>query len=159
MPMKSSFDANSTLIRGARVVLPEHVVQADVRIRTGRIEAIASSIPPEPDDQVIEGTGQYLLPGFIDIHNHGAQGFDASLGNYRAETNTFDLSADAFREGLAKALAFYQQQGVTRVLPTSLAAPVADLLFAFGQLAAFADDAREPLRHMLACPEPWYCTG
>jgi N-acetylglucosamine-6-phosphate deacetylase len=36
------------------------------------------------------------------------------------------------------------------VLPTSLAAPVADLLFAFGQIAAFAGEVSEPLRHMLA---------
>lgn len=148
--MKQAEKKTITLIRGANVVLPGQVISADVRIRAGRIETIDSLITPAPGEVVIEGAGRYLLPGFIDIHNHGAVGFDASLGRYQVASDSFELNETACREGLARALAFFQQQGVTRVLPTSLAAPVEDLLFSFGQIAAFATDATQPLRHMLA---------
>ena len=144
------FTLEASLIRGTSVVLPDQVVRADVRIRGGRIVAIGPEMLPEPGETCISGEGRYLLPGFIDIHNHGAQGFDASLGCYRAETDSFELNENAFQAGLAEALAFYHRQGVTRVLPTSLAAPVADLLLSFGQIAAFATNPEQPLRHMIA---------
>lgn len=148
--MKIPTENPSSLIRRALVVLPDQVMQADVRIQNGRIAAIGPEIGPLPGETLIDATGRYLLPGFIDIHNHGAQGFDASLGRYQAATDSFERNENAFQAGLAEALAFYHRQGVTRVLPTSLAAPIADLLHSFGQIAAFATNPGQPLRHMIA---------
>ncbi len=148
--MKIPKENPSSLIRGALVALPDRVMQADVRIHNGRIAAIGPEIGLMPGETLIDATGLYLLPGFIDIHNHGARGFDASLGRYRPATDSFELNENAFQAGLAEALAFYHRQGVTRVLPTSLAAPVADLLLSFGQIAAFATHPEQPLRHMIA---------
>ncbi len=32
---------------------------------------------PQDDDEVIEIDGDYIVPGFIDVHSHGGYGFDA----------------------------------------------------------------------------------
>ncbi len=45
---------------------------ADVHIRGTRIDRIASSIVPEPDDELIDGTNQAAVPGFINGHTHAA---------------------------------------------------------------------------------------
>jgi N-acyl-D-amino-acid deacylase len=42
---------------------------ADLAIRGGRIEAVGR-IETEPGDTIIDATGRYLLPGFIDAHSH-----------------------------------------------------------------------------------------
>lgn len=43
---------------------------ADVRLRGGRIAAIAPTLVPEPGETVIVGQGQALLPGLHDHHLH-----------------------------------------------------------------------------------------
>lgn len=68
------------LLRNARLVLPAHLTPADLLIENGRFARIEASISPRPGDEVINASGKYLLPGFIDIQNHGARGFDCSLG-------------------------------------------------------------------------------
>ncbi len=148
--MNDSPKTASILIQQAHVVFPDAVRIADLRIRAGKIEAIDSNLIPEATDTLIPAQGKYLLPGFIDIHNHGARGFDASFGRYLPDTNTFDGSASAYEEGLTEALGFYAKQGVTRVLPTSLAAPVETLLQSFFQLASYATTEGNALRHLIA---------
>jgi 5-methylthioadenosine/S-adenosylhomocysteine deaminase len=48
------------------------IVEGDVSIRGGRIEAIASSIEPA-HDRVIDARGGYVLPGLIQTHIHLCQ--------------------------------------------------------------------------------------
>ncbi len=43
---------------------------ADVFIRNGRIEKIASSLTNQPADTIIDANGKVLLPGMIDCHVH-----------------------------------------------------------------------------------------
>ncbi len=48
----------------------------DVRVRDGRIERISEApLQPEATTEVIDATGLWLTPGFIDIHTH----YDAEL--------------------------------------------------------------------------------
>lgn len=73
---------------------------ADIEIENGRIKAIG----------VIEGEGRDMsgmiaLPGFVDIHIHGAGGGDCS---------------DASRESLDKVSAFLAKHGVTSFCATSM---------------------------------------
>jgi predicted amidohydrolase YtcJ len=54
-------------IRGAE--LPGAGVR-DVRLRNGRVEAIAPSLPVEVGERVVEAEGGALLPGLVDHHLH-----------------------------------------------------------------------------------------
>lgn len=44
--------------------------RADVRLREGRIAAIAPDLRPEPGERVIDATGCHVAPGFIESHTH-----------------------------------------------------------------------------------------
>ena len=47
------------------------LVKADIRIQNGKISEIGESLS---DDSVTDFTGNYILPGFVDTHIHGAYG-------------------------------------------------------------------------------------
>ncbi|HWO76260.1 MAG TPA: amidohydrolase [Bacillus sp. (in: firmicutes)] len=42
----------------------------DVLIQDGKIKEIGENLTPPLSVTIIDGTGQYLLPGFIDVHTH-----------------------------------------------------------------------------------------
>ncbi len=138
-----------TLLKKARLVLPDRVVKADLLIEGDRIMAIGDHISASDEMKVLKLKGQFLLPGFIDIHHHGALGFDYSLGIYEPASQTFSLQEDTYRQGVLRALGYFLHHGVTRVFPTSLAAPLSDLTMAFRQLRTLADDKDEPLSRMI----------
>lgn len=59
------------LITHAQVVLPNAVANAwSVRVADGRILDVAPHLPAAPGEEVIDAGGDYLLPGFIDLHMH-----------------------------------------------------------------------------------------
>src|SRR5580765_4285384 len=99
--------ANSvlTLLRNARVVCPTRVIEsASLLIEDERIAQIVESSGESIEaDAVIELNDLTLLPGFIDIHIHGAAGID-----------TMAASAADF----ARAGEFLARHGVTSWLPT-----------------------------------------
>ena len=140
-----------TAIMGGKIVCPHEVIEANLLIdQAGRIAHIGSDIPWDSGTSVVDASDKYLLPGFIDIHTHGATGFDFSLGLYDAKTESFDRSGQAFQQGIEQALRFYAHQGVSRVFPTSLAASVDELEFAFQQLDTYASHPDSPFRQMIA---------
>ncbi len=49
------------------------VIEGDVLVREGRIAAIGAAAARETADRVIDGSGCYLLPGFIQTHIHLCQ--------------------------------------------------------------------------------------
>ena len=90
----------TTLLKNARVVLPDREVDADVLVREGRIAAIGEGLDAA---EQIDLAGATLLPGFIDVHIHGAVGVDV-------------MEADA--AGLREVSVYLASQGVTAWLPT-----------------------------------------
>jgi len=58
------------LITNANLVNEGTSRPADVFIKNGRIEKIASSLTDQPADTVIDAQGKALLPGMIDCHVH-----------------------------------------------------------------------------------------
>jgi len=58
------------LIRNAELINENKRLHADVRVRDGRIAAIGRDLAPEGDEQVIDATGLWLLPGMIDDQVH-----------------------------------------------------------------------------------------
>ncbi len=60
------------LIKNGIVLYRGHLQPGyDLRVTDGRIAAIRSGLSPLKDERVIEAAGCYVLPGLIDLHNHG----------------------------------------------------------------------------------------
>ncbi len=76
----------------------------DVLVKDDRIAAVAPAGTLE-DENVIDAKGGYVLPGFVDIHSHGAVGHDI---------------CDSSEEGLKAMLSYYGKNGVTSVVPATM---------------------------------------
>ncbi len=62
------------ILANARLVLSDRLMLGHVRVREGKIDAISDQpLPPVPGEPTVELAGQFLAPGFIDMHIHGAQ--------------------------------------------------------------------------------------
>lgn len=89
-------------LQNARVVLPDRVMDAGtVVVEAGLIVSVGDSI--EEKGEVLDLSGAVLLPGFIDVHIHGAVGIDVM---------------EATPEGLHEVSRYLASQGVTGWLPT-----------------------------------------
>lgn len=60
------------LVQNATMILPNRIVEGDLRVSDGLIKTIApfGGLQPEIGEEVIDGTGLHLLPGVIDPHVH-----------------------------------------------------------------------------------------
>ena len=94
---------NTILLKNAKVVLPEAEAQVSIFISDGVIAEIFSENKDCPADLSFDASNLRIFAGFIDIHNHGAVGFDVN------EAEKDDLIA------IGKFLAL---NGVTAWLPT-----------------------------------------
>ncbi|MFD9377149.1 N-acetylglucosamine-6-phosphate deacetylase [Streptomyces sp. NPDC059999] len=117
-----SGSAHSTVLSGAKVVLPTGIVTGGRVIVDG--ERVAGSA--REDSRVVDLTGHWIVPGFVDMHNHGGGGASFTSGTAEevlqgvrthrehgtttviASTVTGDLDELARRAGL---LAELTQQG------------------------------------------------
>ena len=86
------------LLTNVRAVSPgSHLPDAAVLIENGRIVAVGpwSEIPPAEGDDVIDLAGATVVPGFIDIHTHGANGSTTNR-NRRCEADGILRSSSSF---------------------------------------------------------------
>jgi N-acetylglucosamine-6-phosphate deacetylase len=126
---------SSLLITDARIATPDGVLdQGWLAVEHGRISALGSGRPPDAvvadpgvDDpvEVIEADRAWLLPGFVDVHVHGALGHE-----------TMDASVD----GLAAMAAFYASHGVTSFLATTWTGTTDGTLAALDTVARAIDE-------------------
>jgi N-acetylglucosamine-6-phosphate deacetylase len=128
----------SLLIRNARIISPgTDLPEASLWIQGDRIARIAASAEDLPKSgEIIDGSGLIAVPGFIDIHTHGAAGASA-----------MDGTGEAIR-AMAQAKL---REGVTQFLPTTWTAPDEDLVRAMHGIAAYRqrpDAARVPGAHI-----------
>jgi N-acetylglucosamine-6-phosphate deacetylase len=84
-------------LKGGYIVTPNAVERTDVIMRDGRIEFACDK---DDCDEVIDVTGKYVVPGFVDIHFHGYNLFEFTSGLYDPKTETFDNSPSAYEHGL-----------------------------------------------------------
>ncbi len=108
------------LIKNATVYAPEPLGVKDIFLAGGEICAIRDSIAPGPDlpVEVVDGTGQLLLPGFIDSHVHILGG--GGEGGYRSRTPELKLS-DMIRAGTTTVVGCLGTDGVTRRMENLIA--------------------------------------
>lgn len=101
----------------------------DVRVEDGRIAAVGLDLCDYfPQEEVFDCTGCRVVPGFVDIHTHGAMGADA---------------CDADADGLARMAAHYLSHGVTSFCPTTMTVSPEEIRRALETINAFASSQKE----------------
>jgi len=74
------------LITNADIVNEGRRFQADVRVRAGRIEAIAPSLAAQPNERVFDARGRLLIPGMIDDQVHFREPGLEHKGDFHTES-------------------------------------------------------------------------
>ncbi|MEH7081614.1 N-acetylglucosamine-6-phosphate deacetylase [Neobacillus drentensis] len=120
---------STILIRNVRFVSDAKPKPRTILIRNGQIESIYNDDVSFDikTDSAIEGNGQLLIPGMIDVHIHGADGFDMMDGTIESV------------EAVSRACA---RTGCTSFLATSVSSSLQDLLKMIGNVKEAA--GREP---------------
>ena len=117
-----------TVIINAHVISPDvDLANATVVVEESKIRSVGvSRRTPKADalTTVVDLRGQYLMPGFIDVHTHGALMCDFSDADPKA----------VFEVARAKL-----QEGVTTFLPTTLTVGHGDLMTAARNARKYAD--------------------
>jgi N-acetylglucosamine-6-phosphate deacetylase len=101
------------ILTNARLILPDGIRDGlEVVAAEGKITAVREQTHPRPKE-VIDLHGNYLAPGFVDLHVHGALGRDS-----------MEASTDAFRA----ICDFHASGGTTSLLLTTATAPMDKLV-------------------------------
>ena len=95
------------------------------RVEDGKFTEVFTTVP---DEEGVDLEGQYVIPGLIDVHNHGNSGADFSDGDY---------------EGLVKMARYLAQNGVTSFAPASMTLPYEVLEKAFATAVRITDEQPE----------------
>ena len=101
------------LFKNANIVLPDKVVSGDVLVENGKITKIGKI--NETAESTVDLSGDYLCPGFVDIHNHGGAGYEF---------------IDATEEAYLAALRTHLAGGTTTIVPTFSSYPLSMILSA-----------------------------
>lgn len=101
------------LIKNAAVVFPDSIKHScNVLTLNGKISDCDFRGDPPENTEIINAEGNYLLPGFIDVHIHGGGGADFM---------------DATPEAFETAVKSHLQHGTTTLVPTAMSASEKDL--------------------------------
>lgn len=120
-----------TAIVGGRLITPERIIDDGILcLEDGKISGIVRGEVPE-GAKVIHAGGNYVSPGFIDLHTHGGGGHDF-----------MDGTAEAV-EGACRA---HLVHGTTSLCPTTLTSTDEELF-------TFFDCYREAKKHMKNGPD------
>lgn len=110
------------LIQNVKVYAPEYLGVKDVLISGDKIHQIADSISGDSlsalDVEIIDGTGKFLTPGFIDSHVHILGG--GGEGSYRTRTPEIQLS-EIIKGGITTLVGCLGTDGVSRNMISLLA--------------------------------------
>ena len=101
-----------TRISGGRVILPDRIAQGlDVYFADGVITNVTDAALPFDAD--IDAGGQYVSPGFIDIHSHGGGNADF---------------LDGTLEAFLTAASMHARHGTTTIIPTATSGKLEETL-------------------------------
>lgn len=112
------------LIENCKIVSPDLEMEKGwILIDENKIDSLSSEeSTPQNADEVIDADGMTAMPGFIDIHSHGAMGHD---------TSTCDV------DGIRAIAEAKTREGVTTWLPTTLTLPEPQLADAMRSVAEY----------------------
>ena len=92
-------------IKNGRIVMPDRIIDGKVLAYDGQISGYINAGDIPEGTEVIDAQGNYVCPGFVDIHIHGYLNEDTSDGN---------------PEGIRKMAYGIAENGVTSFLPTTM---------------------------------------
>lgn len=92
-------------IKGAQVLHKGNLEQLDLLVENGLIDAMEKHPSVPEGSECFDANGLTLVPGFVDIHTHGALNVDFNHAN---------------EEEVGKVSSFFASRGVTTYLPTIL---------------------------------------
>jgi len=102
------------IIFNGKIIVPGRIIpKGTVVVTDGIITAIEEGDVAIADAIEIDAKGQYISPGFIDIHIHGGDGYDFM---------------DGTTEAFLKIAEIHARHGTTAMLPTTLTCEKEDLL-------------------------------
>lgn len=124
-----------TVIENAHIVSPGESYEGHIVLEDGKITHISqgcdgTAYPEDSDTLHVDAKGNYVAPGFIDIHTHGADGGRFYEGGI--EESVIALKAKI-------------REGVTTTLPTTMTQSPEGLVGAFEQTAEAADQMKEKI--------------
>ena len=101
LPMLSPAQKFDLLIKGGHLIDPKNKIDAlmDIAISDGKLSEIGPSIAAMDASQVIDATGLYVSPGFVDIHSHNYYGVDPE-SEYSNGSNALTPDGFTFRSGV-----------------------------------------------------------
>ena len=111
-------------IKSDQIILEDRLFDGYVYVENGIITDVTTE--ERPADEVLDMTGYYVSPGFIDIHTHGG-------GGYRFEGST---------EEIVHGCNFHLKHGTTAICPTVSAAPFASMEASARNIKAAMTDPR-----------------
>ncbi|NLX05060.1 MAG: hypothetical protein GXY33_07945 [Phycisphaerae bacterium] len=123
---------NGKVIRGGAVRN-----DLDVLIEDGRIRLLRAG--ERQGGPAVDLAGAYLLPGFVEIHTHGAGLFEFTMGQYDPRTGEFDGSEEVYARELPNYATRRARTGVTGLYLGTWASPIERQKFCFGQLRRYMD--------------------
>ena len=108
------------------------IFTGDFQFHTGAFEVVdgkfGAILPENVPEDAIDLKGATVIPGLIEVHSHGAAGYDFSDGDY---------------EGLKEMARFYLSCGVTSFAPASMTLPYDVLEKAFATAKKIAEEKPE----------------
>ncbi len=123
---KEQFDMQKTIIKNAHVVSPDvDLAGATIVVEGKKITQVTTKkVSEKGASTIVDVKGQYVMPGFIDVHTHGALTYDFCDPDPQA---VFKLAEAKLAEG------------VTTVLPTTLTVSHDELLVAAKNAKAYVE--------------------
>ena len=109
-------------IINGKVILHDEIVNKNVFIENDKIVEISNR--QATDEDIIDAKGQYVAPGFIDVHIHGRGGSDTMYPTFE-DLNVISKTA--------------LKTGVTTLLPTTMTMPAEDIAKAIENVVAYKD--------------------
>ena len=113
------------ILHGAKVVTATSVVEGgDVSVEGEHIVAVGD-IEPDERAETLDLSGHWLLPGFVDLHNHGGGGGSYAIGD---------------QESALAAFRFHRGHGTTTSIASMVTAPVDQLAHDIAAMSELVED-------------------